>query len=455
VGGGSPVLVGGAPPLVAGDVEHTGGPAFEVRTPDWLSYQEARALILAAACVPAPEVRIPVLRAVGHALAEDVFATATLPPWDNAGMDGFAVRAVDIEGASPSRPIVLTVIGRVGAGQVPHEAVTEGKAIRIMTGAPVPTGADSVVRVEDTDAEATAGEVRVFGDRDRKRNVRPAGEDMQVGDHVLHRGESVHAGTVGVLYALGRDHVVCSRPPRVAILSTGDELRPPERYDEVRAGSGVPESNGPMIAAAVSAAGATPLYLGVAADDPADVRRHLERAAEADVVITLGGASMGDADYVKRTLDEMSFELDFWRARVRPGSPVSFGHLPRAGRPPQPVFGLPGNPASSFVTFELFVRPFLRRLAGHVREDRPTVRCVAGEGFHAPAGLLHAIRVRLDPTTSPPTAFATGPQGSGLVRSMAAADGLALIPEDVDGAEKGDRLHVMLLGGGVHVSAQP
>ena len=428
------------------------GSSFEIRSPDWLDVREAQARILGAVGTPLTE-QVPVLDAVGRALAEQLVATATLPPWDNSGMDGYAVRGEDIVGASPANPVLLTVTGRIAAGQPPDISVGPGEAVRIMTGAPVPPGADSVVRVEHTDAESDPGTVRILSAGDRGRNVRPAGEDMAVGDLVLRAGETIHPGTVGVLYALGKDHVQCARRPVVAILSTGDELRPPDRYEEVRAGAGVPESNGPMIAAAVAEAGGVPRYLGVAADDPADVRRHLEAAAGADAVITVGGASMGEADFVKRVLEKMSFDLDFWRARVRPGSPISFGHLPRADGGAQPVFGLPGNPASSFVTFELFVRPFLRRLAGHDKIHRPVVRCVAGDALSAPKGLLYALRVRIDATTSPPTARSTGPQGSGLVQSMSAADGLALIPEDADGAAVGQEVDVMLMGGGLHTTS--
>ena len=428
-----------------------GGSHFEVRTHDWLSVSEANSRILTAAGETNAE-RVAVPEALGRALAEDLRASATLPPWDNSAMDGYAVRGDDVEGASPSTPVLLDVTGRIAAGEPPGISVGIGEAVRIMTGAPLPAGADSVVRVEDTDAESEPGTVRILGDRDRGRNVRPAGEDMAVGDLVLRAGESVHPGTVGVLYALGKDHVLCARRPVVAIVSTGDELRPPERYDEVRAGTGVPESNGPMLAAAVTEAGCVPMYLGVAADDPADLQKHLEAAAAADVLITVGGASVGEADLVKRVLEDMSFKLDFWRARVRPGSPISFGLLPREADGAQPVFGLPGNPASSFVTFELFVRPFLRRLAGHDRIHRPVVRCLAGDPLSARKGLLYALRVRVDPSTSPPTARATGPQGSGLVQSMSAADGLALIPEDDEGAAVGQQVDVMLLGGGFHAA---
>ena len=427
---------------------------FESLEPDWLAVEEAQERILAAATEPRSE-DVPASDAVGRAIAEDVAATATLPFQDNSAMDGFAVRGQDIVDASPEHPVRLRVIGRVAAGDRGVDPIGPGEAVRIMTGGAVPPGADSVVRVEHTDAGREEGFVTILDRRDRGRNVRPAGEDVQVGDVVLSAGDTIHWGTVGVLHALGRPTVRCACPPRVAVVATGNELKTLEAYDEVRRGEGIPEANGPMIAAAVAEAGCTPVYLGIASDDTEGLRRHLEAArAEADALITLGGASMGDADLVKRVLGQMDFRIDFWRARVRPGSPVSFGHLPRDGEAALPVFGLPGNPASSFVTFELFVRPFLRRAAGHRKIHRPVVRCVAGEHLIAPKGLLYAIRVAVDSTTAPPTVRTTGPQGSGLVRSMAAADGLALIPEAADGAEPGQAVDVMLTAAGLTTEGQ-
>ena len=416
---------------------------FEVRTADWLSADEALGRILAGAS-PTEAEQVPLSEALGRALAEDLSASATLPPWDNSAMDGYAVRGDDIAGASPSAPVGLRVTGLLRAGDAPNDAVGQGEAVRIMTGAPVPAGADTVVRVEDTDAEAEAGTVRVLQDRDRGRNVRPAGEDMEVGQTVLSSGHSVGPGTVAALAALGREGLLVHRRPIVAVLATGDELRTPERYHDVRSGLGIPESNGPMIAAQVSAAGGRPAELGIAPDEGEAIRRSVEAASGADALVTLGGASMGEADLVKRVLDGMAFRLDFWRVRIRPGSPFSFGWLPRGERL-QPVFGLPGNPASAFVTFELFVRPFLLRTAGHRRVLRRVVRCVAGEKLPGRPGLTHYLRVVLDSTGTPPVATSTGSQGSGLVRSLHSADGLAVIPEHADGVDAGQPIDVILL----------
>lgn len=427
---------------------------FERRDADWLSYGEALRRVLAAAWAPEAE-EVATAAAVGRALVEDVEATATLPPWDNAAMDGYAVRGEDVATASREQPARLQVVDVVHAGRLPGAIVTPGTAVRIMTGAPVPSGADTVVRVEDTDAEVEPGFVRIFDARDRGRNVRPAGQDVQVGDPVLPSGHTVHPGSVGVLAALGRGRVRVGRRPTVAVLSTGDELRTPDRYEDVRRGIGVPESNGPMLCAAVEEAGGTALSLGIAPDDAAGIRASLEGASDADVVVTVGGASMGEADLVKGVLEDLGYRLDFWRVRLRPGTPFSLGYLPGESRS-RPVFGLPGNPSSAFVTFELLVRPFLRAVAGHARIHRPRIRCRAGERLGGKPGRAFGLRVRiLWQEDGGPTAVLTGPQGSGLVRGLGAADGIALIPEASDGIPPGDPVDVILLPGGAAGVEEP
>jgi molybdopterin molybdotransferase len=286
--------------------------------------------------------------------------------------------------------------------------------------------------------------VRVLDDRDAGQNIRPAGQDMRRGEQLLARGHSITPGTVGVLAATGRATALVHRRARVAVLTTGDELRDPDRFDEVRSGRGVPNSNGPMIAAMVAAAGGEPVVLGNAVDDPAALRSRLESAADADVLVTLGGASMGEADLVKRVLDGMGYGPDFWRVRMRPGSPFGFGWLPRGSRR-QPVFTLPGNPTSAFVTFEVFVRPFLRRLAGHAETSRRRVVCRAAEPIRAPARLTYFLRVELTGSGRDTRARLTGPQGSGLVSGLARARGLAVIDEEVPGVEEGEEVVVMLI----------
>ena len=416
---------------------------FEARSADWLSLEQAQKVILSSA-QPLLSEEVPIQDCLGRSLSKDLVARATLPPWNNSAMDGYAVRGEDIAHARPSTPAMLSVTGVVHAGEQPGASIGQGEAIRIMTGAPIPPGADSVVRVEDTDAEQTPGIVRVFQNRDERRHIRLAGQDMEVGDQVLAAGTTVTPTTVGLLAALGMENVLAVKQPSVAILPTGDELRTPERYDEVQRGEGVPESNGPMLAAGVTGASGIPLSLGIASDDPETLRTRIFNATEADVLITIGGASMGEADLVKRILEELGFEQDFWRVRIRPGSPFGFGRLPREDRY-QTVFSLPGNPTSAFVTFELFVRPFLLAIGGHRRIFRRTLRCQAAELLRGPGDLSHFLRVRLDSSTVPPKAHITGPQGSGLITTLADADGLAVVSESEVEIAEGDPVDVILL----------
>lgn len=271
---------------------------------------------------------------------------------------------------------------------------------------------------------------------------------MQDGASLLGPGYTVTAGALGVLAAAGRETVVVAKVPTVALLVTGDELRTLDRYDEVRSGKGIPESNRPMLSAMIRQAGAQPVELGIAADDPADLRRRIEEGAHADVLITVGGASMGEADLVKRVLDDVGFEQDFWRVNVRPGSPISFGWIVRGERR-QPVFGLPGNPSSAFVTFEVFVRPFLLRCGGHRLIHRRIVTCVAAEPMDVPAALTYYQRVSITRGASSLSARLTGPQGSGLVTGLATADGLAVIPPETTSVQKGDPIEVLLLDTGL------
>lgn len=418
---------------------------FESRSADWLSARDAVRRIAGRATVLESEM-VHALGAVGQVLARPITASATLPPWPNSAMDGYAVRSADVRGAEASAPAELGVTGRILAGTArPEEPLAPGEAVRIMTGAPLPTGADAVVRVEDTDREQTPGRVRVYAAAEEGRYVRPAGEDFRAGDELVPAGRAVTPGVVGLAAAAGLDWLHVHRRPVVAILGTGDELRPVSRYEDVRRGSGVPESNTPMLSAMVQSAGAVVGEVRVSPDHPDALADDLGSCADADVLLTVGGASMGEADLVKGVLDDLGFQLDFWRVRIRPGSPFSFGLLPRNGRL-QPVFGLPGNPASAFVTFELFVRPFLRLLLGHADAERPPLRCVAGEPMTGPGELAAYLRVRLDRGTEPPVARLTGPQGSGLVRGLAWADGLAVLPEGVARVEAGDLVDVLRLG---------
>jgi molybdopterin molybdotransferase len=424
-------------------VNESADPGFERRRADWLGVAQASSRVLTAAR-PLPSERVRITDALGRALAEDLMSTVTLPPWDNSAMDGYAVRGEDVATASADTPVALRLVGRIRAGEPSRVLVGPGEAVRIMTGAPIPAGADSVIRVEDTDGESTAGSVRIRQSRDRGRHVRPAGQDMRPDERMLCRGDAVGPGAVGVLAALGAPDVAVSRRPVVAILTTGDELRGPDHYDEVRSGLGVPESNGPMLAAAVAVAGGIPRLLDVGSDTETSLERCIRSGAGADVLVTVGGASMGEADLVKRVLEKLGLDLDFWRVRMRPGSPFSFGHLPGEGLP-QPVFGLPGNPASAFVTFEVLVRPFLLKIAGHKNVHRMLVRCSAGSELRGAEGLTVFARVLVGRDGNDPVAIPTGAQSSGLVRGLAATRGLAVVRGDAPTIPLGAAVDVLLL----------
>ena len=359
-------------------------------------------------------------------------------------MDGYAVRGDDVAGASKDHPVVLVVAGVIHAGTSFEGTVGPGDAVRIMTGAEVPTGADTVIRVEDTDREETdTGKLRIYSERDRGRHVRPAGQDWLEGAIALESGTRIGPGQITVLAAARVALVSVRRRPSVAILASGDELVDLDRpYLDSHQ---IPESNSHYVSAGVRAAGGTPMRLGIARDDRADLQQHLDKAAGADVLVTLGGASMGEGDLFKTVLEDRGLQLDFWRVKIRPGSPMSFGHLPLEDGGSQTVFGLPGNPASAFVTFELFVRPFLLALAGHVRLHRPTVTALAAVELTTAEDITGFLRVRLRGSGTELEASLTGPQGSGLVGSLGAADGLAVIPEGVGAIPPGAPVEVLLL----------
>ena len=429
-----------------------GRPRFETRVADWLGVDEAQRRILAAASALSAE-SVPLEQSLGRTLAADVHASARLPPWDNSAMDGYAVRAEDVEGASEDQPIELVVVGRIWAGSDDRPALGPGEACRVMTGAPVPDGADGVIRVEHTDREAAGiDRVRVRSDHDARRNIRPGGQDMEVGELVVAAGTRIHGGWIAILAAAGRAEVSVYRPPRVSVLTGGDELRPLAEFADVAEGLAIPDTNGPMLAAAVRAAGGEAVLIGPAKDDADDIRRRLRSVPDADVIVTIGGASMGEADLLKRVLEDDGLEVDFWRALMRPGSPLAFGHLPLPGRArPVPLVSLPGNPASAWVTFQLFVRPLLRALQGDPSPHRPVLQARTADALVSVERLCHFHRVRID-WTGDPTVHLTGHQGSGLVHSVGPAAGLAVVPEGVARIEPGEPVEVILLGEGPGVS---
>ena len=434
---------------------------------DWLSCDEALERILAHAHAM-PATSVSAAEALGRSVAETIRARATLPAWRNSAMDGFAVRSGDLAGRE-SGTIRLPVAGESYPGAVPLAGIPAGAAVRVMTGGAVPDGFDSVIRVEHTDGGAEPGFVAIHRTDDVGRHVRAEGKDMRAGAGTVRPGTVVHSGSLPVLLASGCDPVPVYRRPRVGVLSSGDELVGMDEFDLVAAGRGVPDTNRAMKAAGVVEAGGVAVDLGVVEDSPEALLEKLESVGEVDALVTTGGASMGEKDLLKSVLLRLGFRLDFWRARVRPGSPMSFGHLPRAEND-LPVFGLPGNPASAFVTFHVFVAPYLRARLGSARPRGTTVEARTDTALASPPGLTHYFRVRFcdqtaerqsgEPDVTGPAAHApprsrpggprctlTGPQGSGLVRSLRDADGLAILPEGVSRVEEGEPVAVLLLPG--------
>jgi molybdopterin molybdotransferase len=398
---------------------------------------------------PLAGARVPLADALGRVLAEGAGSDVSLPPWDNASMDGFAVRAEDVRGASAASPVSLRVTETVAAGQRAARAVAPGEAIRIMTGAPVPAGADTVVRVEDTDGGSEL--VAVRDDRDAGRNIRPRGEDVRAGTVVLQAGTVLGAAQIGVLSSIGAAHPMVYRRPRVAILATGDELVPLEQFDRVRAGDRIVSSNSYSLGAAVRAAGGEPVSLGIAPDDPHRLSECLHAAEGCDMIVTSGGVSVGDFDFTRTVVGTLGGTLSLWRVKMRPGAPVAFGSLFGV-----PWLGLPGNPVSALVTFELFARPLLRTLGGHRRPHRRTLPVVVAEPIRLGAPLTHFMRVVLEDAaddTGLPRARLTGAQSSGMLTSMGAADALLIVPPEPSEVPAGAVLRAIPLDGDLGGSA--
>ncbi len=389
----------------------------------------------------------PLLDCMGQVLAEDIHSPLALPPLANSGMDGYALRHSDIAGASQENPSNLEVIGIVAAGQMPDKTVVPGTAIRIMTGAPVPDGADTVVPFEETDEVQRKREgkpldqVAIYADMPTGCNVRPAGEDVSKGALVLEKGTVVRAAEVGVIASLGMDTVKVIRRPVVAVLATGDELE--ETGAPLSAGK-IYDSNTFSVAASVLASGGVPKILGIAKDNLEDLNAKLEATAGADLVVTSAGVSKGDYDIVKEVLNERG-EMNFWSVRMRPAKPLAFGHLNGAGGKTIPLLGLPGNPVSAMVAFEMFARPAIRTMLGRTKIARPTVEGVLTGPIRNEDGRRVYARVEVELKDGVYQATPTGPQGSNILTSMSRANGLAICPEDLPGKNAGDQVQIIML----------
>ncbi len=397
------------------------------------SVSEAQRLVLESVAVFESE-QVRLEQSLGRVLAEEVHANRDQPPYDISAMDGYALRSADLANI----PATLEIVEDIKAGDMPSKILAPGQCARIMTGAPMPQGADAVIRVEDTEAKPD-NRVQINLSVKPGNDIRRLGENMRNGEVVLTTGTAITPGVIGVLATVKRAQVQVYRRPRVAILSTGNEL---EGLDEPIDLNKIPNSNSYALMGQVQALGIEPVLLGIARDDPDELARYLKRGLEYDVLLVSGGTSVGVHDYVRPTIEALGAKMLFWRVAMKPGHPVAFGKVGE-----KIIFGLPGNPVSSMVCFEEFVVPALRRMMGHARTHRRTIAAQLTHNVKHQPGRTEFIRVLLAKEQGGYTAASTGAQGSGMLLSMARADGLAVVPGDSAGLTAGSTVTVQLLDG--------
>jgi molybdopterin molybdotransferase len=381
-------------------------------------------------------VQVPLSESLGLILAQDVIAQDDIPPFANSAMDGFALLSKDSK-QRDGKPPRLRVVGSVAAGYVADRTVEEGTSLRVMTGAPVPPGADSVIQFELTRSDDPNSEwVEILQEVKPGTNIRPAGEDMRRGQKVLAQGTEIGAWEIGVLATLGYAMVPVIRRPRVAILGTGDEVI---EIDKPLQPGKIRDSNSYLLEAAIQQAGAEPRRLGIARDTVENLREKFQEALQYDLIITSGGVSVGDFDLVRQIMMEQG-EINFWRINMRPGKPVAFGHIGGV-----PLLGLPGNPVSTAVTFQLFGRPVIRKMLGHSHLFKPIIDVVVEDGVSEQVGRRHYVRawVRWDGTRF--IAHTTGNQGSHIMTSLLHANALIIVPEGGVRVHAGDTAKAMML----------
>lgn len=401
-----------------------------------ISFEEARQIVLDHT-IELEAAEIKLLKALGLVLAEDIISREKIPPFDNSAMDGFAVIARDTVAASPENPVELTVLEDEPAGKVSAKRVTSGATVRIMTGAPIPEGADAVVKVEDTGGSGSL--IKVLHPTKEGENIRRAGEDISLGETVLRRGSLFGPAEIGLLASLGKPRVKVFRPAKVAIITTGDELL---EIDQPLVPGKIRNSNAYALEAQVREIHAEPVSLGIVEDTKEAVTARIsEGIQKADVILTTGGVSVGEYDVVKDVMTSMGASLKFWKVAQKPGKPLAFWTLKD-----RLVFGLPGNPVATMVCFEEYVRPALRKMMGHQKLFRPETEAILREDIKKKPGRLHFVRVRLVHEDGQYYASSTGPQGSGILKSMVLADGLALVPPEASFIKAGERIKVHLIG---------
>ncbi len=392
----------------------------------------------------------PLLDCLGLVLAEDVYSPLDIPPHDNSAMDGYAVQAESIKGASHKNPNVLRVIGEIAAGGVPDLKVGPGTAIRIMTGAFVPDGADVVVPFEDTDevdrkeVAVSKGEIGIRVGLAEGCNIRRRGEDISKGEMVLKKGKLLHPADIGVLASLGKSMVSVIRRPLVGILATGNEIA---EINRPLSPGKIYNSNSYSLAAQVLRYGGIPQVLGVAPDDVEQLTAAVRAGLGCDILVTSGGVSLGDYDVVKQVLAAEG-NVSFWTVRMKPGKPLAFGMFKRSDGKEIPHLGLPGNPVSSMITFEVFARPAIFKMMGRNDLSKSSITAIMEDAVENKDGRRIFTRVVVARRNGSYFAHITGPQGSGILSSMSKANGLAIIPEDTRELEPGTPVEVMMLDWG-------
>ena len=376
-------------------------------------------------------------QASGRVLREDIISDIDIPPFDNSAMDGYAVRAEDIQNASYNTPVQLKIIDEIPAGHLPRRKVYSGEASLIMTGAIMPDGANCVVIVEHTMAGKNKDEVKIFYPGKPGDNIRIRGEDIKKGEKVLESGIILKSSDIGLLAALGKKKVKVSKKPKVAILASGDEL---VDIDTPLVPGKIRCSNNYMLASLVTKYGGIPYNLGIAQDNIEDMIAHLNMGKDADIIITTGGISVGKYDIVKETLEKLGSEFKFWKVAMKPGKPLAFCIWNN-----KPVFALPGNPISSLVSFEQFVRPALWKICGKRELNLPRVMAKLDNEIKKKKGIKYFARCRVYIKENELRATIQGPHGSNMLKPLTRTNGLAIIPEDIIEVKKEDTIEIELI----------
>ncbi len=399
-----------------------------------LSVEEAQKIIFTEIKTMPPE-KILLSHSLGRTLAEEITSPLDHPPWDTSAMDGYALRFSDTIAASKENPCILRVIETIPAGTLPQKTVQPGEAAKIMTGAPMPSGADTVVKIENTNGGNK--EVHIFSPSEEGAYIRLKGEAVRQGDPVLNKGIKIRPAEIAMLASIGKSVIPVYQQPRIAILSTGDELAD---LDEARGKDKILNSNGYGLAAQVSEAGGIPLSLGIAKDEKNHLETKIASGLSADFLIISGGVSMGDYDFVLEILEKLGVTTHLWKVAMKPGKPVVFGT--KAGRP---LFGLPGNPVSSMVTFEQFVRPAILRASGRTHILRPFITATLQEDIHKRPGRRQFLRAIVSLEKGEYCVRSTGDQGSAVLMSLVKANALMILPEDGECIQSGEQISVQML----------